>query len=65
MMCIDKARVLAAGERTALVPGHKGSFNGRRYAAGLAADVQRLAVLVFAKNNGMTVTAQPFDTLDR
>jgi len=64
MMCIDKARVMAAGEYTAFVPGHEGSFNSHRDGAGLATNVQRLAVLILAKNHCMTVTTQSFDALD-
>ncbi len=65
VMCIDKAFVVTAGKGTSFVPGLKGTFDRRRYGAGLATDVQRLAVLAFTKDNRMAVTTKSFDAFDR
>ena len=64
VMRVDKALVVTAGERTTFVPGREGTFDSRRHGAGFATDIQRLSVLVFAKDDRMTVAAQSFDALD-
>ena len=64
VMRIDKALVVAARKRTALVPGNKGAFYRRWHRAGLATDIQRLPVLVFADNHRVSITAESFDAFD-
>jgi hypothetical protein len=44
VMRIDKTRVVITGKCTAFVPGHKGSFDGRRHGPGLATDIQRFTL---------------------
>ena len=65
VVCIDKAFVVAAGERTAFVPGHEGALDCRWHDAGLTTDIQRLSTLAFTDDDRVTIAAQSFDALDR
>ena len=66
MMAIEEALVIAAGKRAAMIvtgsyhPGYRFGDDTR-----LAADAQRLCVVIFGNDDRLTVTAQAPDRFDR
>ena len=61
---IDEARVVTAWKHTTLVSCVKRSFDCRGYGACLAADAERIAILIFNDDNGIAVTTQAFYGLE-
>jgi len=55
-MNMQEATVAATGEgATIIVLCEHGPFDGRRYDAGLAADVQDFALIVFVQNDCLSI----------
>ena len=62
MVTMQVTTISTAGESAAVVvSGPQGSLNRCRHNAGLAANAQWLALVIFGDHNGMAVTAKSFD----